>query len=250
MASHTRTAIAACCVFALAIVVFSTVQAADRTAPPGTPGGPATILDLEPGQPVRVVGTIQYDNDIPFRRDGQDDGMIGNRFQPSISPHSIATVSFRLAGNYAAGTTGSVVFSVWDVNPASAVLMHRFNVTNAPAVPYGGTNIITDQVVVQPLTAPVVGHSGSFLGGVRNTFYDGCAGNTGLNTTCDGVALTSGINDGGQGSYAARLIFTGPFIPTVTVVPNTGTAIAGTNAIFRVTGDNLPVELMTFSIDD
>ena len=38
------------------------------------------------------------------------------------------------------------------------------------------------------------------------------------------------------------------FTPVITTVPGAGTVIPTTNAIFRATGDNLPVELMNFDV--
>ena len=208
----------------------------------------ATLLE---GRGPRGTGTITLDNDVPFARDGQDDGMIGNRFAPG-GTYSIASVSFRVAGNYiSAGTQGSVVMSLWAPNTTAgdAQLLRRQVVTNAPGLPFGVAGTITDVTVVAPLTSAVTGNSGSFIGGIRNTFYDGCGGNTALNSTCDGVALTEGTSDPGSGFNAVRLLFTGPFSPAVTTVGTTGLAIANQNAIFRATGDNLPVELMQFEIE-
>jgi hypothetical protein len=233
----------------IALGTAYSLDAADRTAPEGTPGGPATVIKADPGTQVRAVGTIQYDNDVPFSRDGQGDGLVGNRFVPSMAPHSVATVSFRVGGNYGAAA-GSIVMTVWDVNPPSANVLHRFNITNAPFLPYGATGTITDQVVVHALTAPIAAHSGSFIAGLRQSAYAACAGSTAINSTCDGVALTQGSTNPGSGFNAVRLPFTsGSFVPTLTAFAGTGTAIANTNAIFRVTGDNLPVELMTFGIE-
>ncbi len=250
MRGHRVFAIAACCVGLLFAALIHAAPA-PRTAPEGTPGVTAAIKQIPPGESNRVVGTIQYDNDVPFSRDGQDDGLIGNRFVPPAGPHSIATVSFRVAGNYVAtGTTGSIVATVWDVNTGTAMVLSRVNVTNAPGIPLFGTGTITDVVVVAPLGAAVTGHTGDFIGGLRNTGYAACAGNVALNTTCDGVALTAGTVDPGSGFNAVRLPFTsGNFVPTIQTFGSSGAAIASTNAIFRVTGDNLPVELMTFSVE-
>ncbi len=235
-------------------------QGAQRTAPADANRVQSTLHEAAgPGvnahgvNPLtRGVGTIMFDNNVPFQRDGQDDGLIGNRFSPP-GTHSINSVSFRVAGNYiSAGTTGSVVVTVWGVDggAGTAQVLQRQIVNGVPGLPFGGTGTITNMTVQAPLTAPVVGQTGSFIAGVRNTFYDGCGGNTALNSTCDGVALTEGTADPGLGFNAARLLFTGPFNPTsVTQVSSTGVDIANRNAIFRATGDNLPVELMQFEID-
>src|SRR6185436_17163549 len=48
-----------------------------------------------------VVGTLSYDNNVPFSRNGSDNGTVGNLFQNGVlDPHSIAAVTFRIAGNY------------------------------------------------------------------------------------------------------------------------------------------------------
>jgi hypothetical protein len=60
------------------------------------------------------------------------------------------------------------------------------------------------------------------------------------------VALTAGNGD----PHAARVNFTSTnFVPTIATVASTGADIPNVNAIFRVTGKNLPVELMQFEVD-
>lgn len=210
----------------------------ERVAPSGS--NVPTVQATEGGMNLGI-GTIQYDNDTPFNRNGTDGGTVGNRFTPGPGTHSIASVGFALAGNYLA----SVVMSVWDVNPGSAQVAARQLVTGIPQSPASTLRFTAS------LTAPVVGHTGSFVAGIRNTDYDPCAGNTGLGTTCDGVALTQGASPAPPNpSNAARIPFTSPaFVPTVTQVASTGSDIQGVNAIFRATGDNLPVELMKFNVD-
>ena len=93
---------------------------------------------------------------------------------------------------------------------------------------------------VVPPTAPVVAHNGSFIGGVGQYFQGpGCVTNTMLGAPCVGVALTAGSMDPGMGFHAVRV-----FTPTTT-----GVDVPSKNAIFRVTGDNLPVELMGLGIE-
>lgn len=191
----------------------------------------------------RAVGTQVFDNDTPFRRDGTDGGTVGNRFEVNDPnpPHSIATVSFAVAGNFAT----SMVMTVWDVNPASVMVLARSLVTGIPQSP------MTTGRFSAMLAAPVVGHSGSFIAGLRNTDYDPCIGNQALAGTCDGIALTQGAGGGGGPLFrGARVNFnSGAFVPTIVTVNSIGADLAGINAIFRATGDNLPVELMQFSIE-
>lgn len=227
------------------------VEAAQRKVEPKS-GTPAIVRPSVPnGMLPEGTGTLTYDNNTPFSRNGTDGGTVGNVFNDATDPHGVATATFRMAGNYAqSATTGSIVMSIWDVEPASFMLLARQNITNAPAIPYGGSNNITMFTVTVPLAAPVVAHNGAFVGGLRNTDYDACAGNVALNSTCDGVALTMGGVDPGMGFHGFRVPFnSAAFLPTVTTVPGTGQALGTVNAIFRVTGDNLPVELMSFGVE-
>jgi len=204
----------------------------------------ATMLPAGTGGTNRAVGTIMYDNNTPFDRDGTLNGMVGNRFTDSVTdPHSIASVSFRVAGNY----LSSVVMSIWDPNTVagSAQIMTRFIVSgvNSGATATAGT-------AVAPLTVPITGHSGSFIAGIRNTAYGLCSGNTALNSTCDGVALTVGVPPEGTSGHAVRLNFADPlFVPSVATLSTSGVSFQGVNAIFRATGDNLPVELMRLEVE-
>lgn len=197
------------------------------------------------------VGTLSYDNNVPFSRRGTDGGTVGNLFTTGVQdPHSIASASFRIAGNYASGPSGQMVMTIWDQNPGSFMVLRRTLVSSLPYLPFGGTGNLTMFTAMVPLTMPVTMHSGAFAGGMRNTDYDPCAGNVALNTTCDGVALTMGGVDPGMGFHGLRVPFnSGSFVPTITMVAGAGTAFASQNSIFRVTGDNLPVELMSFEAD-
>ncbi len=217
----------------LATALVATAGERTAGANPGVPKVRATATSGD-----RVVGTQGFDNNTPFRRDGTDGGTVGARFEVGDlnPPHSIATVSFAVAGNYST----SMVMTVWDVNAASVMVLNRQLVTGIPQTPAA-----TGRYSAM-LTAPIVGHSGEFIAGLRNTDYDPCAGNQALASTCDGVALTQGVGGGGGPVFrAARVNFsTGSFVPTVNTVASVGADIAGVNAIFRATGDNLPVELM------
>lgn len=211
----------------------------------GSPGVPVVAATAHSGGAGLLgVGTASYDNNTPFNRDGTDGGTVGNRVAvtPAVPTHSIATVSFAVAGNFAT----SMVMTVWDVNAASAMTLARSQVTGIPQTP------ATTGRFTAMLAAPIVGHSGSFIAGLRNSDYDPCAGNTALGSTCDGVALTQGTSPAPPTTArrAARINFTSAsFVPTITQVGTTGADIAGVNAIFRVTGDNLPVELMQFGVE-
>lgn len=219
-----------------------------RSAPGGS-GIAATVTPAVNGVVPEAVGTITYDNNVPFQRDGQTDAMVGNRFQPNVDPHTLTSVSFRVAGNYGA----SVVASVWEAGAGTASLLRRWLVLGVPSG--GGATAATVSVPVgqrvgtTTMVSPITGHSGTFMAGIHNSFYTGfaCASAaTALNTTCDGVALTAGT--AGTNFHGVRIqLADGVFIPTVTNVMTTGVDIAQ-NAIMRATGESLPVELMSFTI--
>lgn len=225
-------------VVASVALVVSTGMANDarKAAAPGTQ---VTVYE---GQTQRAVGTIQYDNNTPFRRLPTTDHFVGNRFDGVADPHSIASMSFRLAQNYG----GGVVLSIWDVNPANVNILRRWYVSGIPA-----TNV-TPFTFAIPVATPIAGHTGSFLAGVHNTFYTGlgCPSNQNLNGTCDGVALTQGTAGVGPPFHGVTVVLNGGvFSPPTTLVNSTGQDLGTANAIVRVTGDNLPVELMKLGVE-
>lgn len=205
-----------------------------RSLLPGRPGRvlrPGKAITASSRRAPGVVGTLQYDNDIPFQRDGSAN-VIGNRFNTGFSnPHSIASFSFRPGG--AAG--GFWIGGVLDVNP-TAMTLTTIGAAVFTGIPPG---TVGSMVFVVPLSTPVVGHSGSFLGGVANyPVGSGCPANTMLGAPCNGVALSAGTMDPGMGLHGVR----------VNTPATTGVNIPQ-NAIFRVTGDNLPVELMRLGVE-
>ncbi|MEO1366950.1 MAG: hypothetical protein AAFX50_07205 [Acidobacteriota bacterium] len=181
------------------------------------------------------AGTIQYDNNVPFNRDGDLGGLVGNRFVAGVQdPHTFASASFRMANAYG-GTAGLLIL---DVNTGAGTA------TTIDVVTVTGLTTGTANTHVAPLAGGT--HTGQFIGGIIQTGYSACDGLTALNSalTCGGVALTQGNltggpGDPGQGFNAVR----------INVLSSTGIDIANQNAIFRVTGSNLPVELMSFAID-
>lgn len=206
---------------------------------------PAIVRPAIDGPVTEAVGTITYDNNTPFQRSGQVDGTVGNRFTAAAA-NTLSTLTLRLAGNYG----GTAVASVWA--PAggggTAMLLGRATFSGIPS----GAGVTAVTVVVPLAPAIVNGGAGTFIAGIRNTFYTGlqCVPpSTGLNTTCDGVALTQGTATIGNGTHAAAAMFAAPGFP-ITILTASGTAdISGQNAIIRATGENLPVELMQFGID-
>ncbi|MCH9650253.1 MAG: hypothetical protein K0U98_18590 [Deltaproteobacteria bacterium] len=182
------------------------------------------------------VGTIQFDNNVPFNRNGQSGGLIGNRFAaPAVQdPHTFASASFRMANAYGGTATALIL----DINTGAGTVS-TIDMAGATGISSG-----TTATHVVPLAGG--SHSGSFIGGMLQTAYAACAGLTGINSglTCEGVALTQGGLTGGPGDPGE-----GFNAVAVTSTANTGVPIANQNAIFRITGQNLPVELMNFSID-
>lgn len=246
------------CIVAIAVlvVVGATITFADTPDRKGAPGQgiDATARPAADGV-IRAIGTITYDNNVPFQRDGQVDGMVGNNFNGLANPHTLTSVSFRVGGNYG----GSVVMSVWEPGTGTASLLRRWLALGVPSGSVATASTVSVPVAnrtvsLSTVVSPITNHSASLLIGVRNTHYTGlqCAPpSTFLNSTCDGVALTQGTSTIGFGLHGVRLPFAsgGVFFPTITSFGGSGTAIPQ-NAIMRATGENLPVELMNFTISD
>jgi hypothetical protein len=204
----------------------------------------ATLRAAPGGRAPRVVGTLQYDDDVPFRREPTTSHLIGNQFT-GLDPHSIASVSFRVAQNYASG----VIVSLWDPDGMGGA--NRLFQQYVSGIPNGATMTVTMFTAVAPLTMAIPGLTGPFIAGVANTPYTamGCPSNSMLNGTCDGVALSAGTVDPGMGFHAFRVPLVATTLPPPTTMVASGVApIPSTNALFRVTGDNLPVELMELSV--
>lgn len=238
---------------ALAVAVAATGESgaeqrrkAARRVPAGSsvPRVKATLRPATGGRVPSVVGTLQYDDDIPFRREPTTDHLIGNEFL-APDPHSIASISFRMAQNY---YTGAIASGWAPDGMGGATRLFQLYVTG---IPNGATMTVTMFTAAAPLTMALVGLNGPFIAGVHNTPYTGggCPTASGLNGTCDGVALSAGTVDPGMGFHAFRVPLAGmTFVPPTTMVPGGVVPVPGGNALFRVTGDNLPVELMGLSV--
>lgn len=202
----------------------------------GTTAQKGSVIKAKPGTHApNVVGTLGYDNDTPASRFGALGIPVGNAFNNGfLDPHSIQAVSFRLAGCFTTPYVGAVAF-IQDLDPTAMTAMGlaTFSANAGPGVSCSGAAVYTGM-----LPAPVVAHNGPFFGGILNTPFGGCSGATGVGGTCEGVALSAGGADPGMGFHAA------------VVQGGMYTAIAPVkNAIFRATGDNLPVELMGLSVE-
>lgn len=224
---------------AAAALVTTTISASAAQRTPKRTNIPqiGRVINEPPGtKSPDVIGTITYDNNIPTARDGTLNVPVGNLFvAPWVPPgaHSIAQVSFRLAACFTTPYVGARAL-VHDINPTAMTVM-QLVAFSAGAGP--GVNCNAAQLYTGMLPAPIMGHTGPFFAGILNTPFAGCAGNTMIGGTCEGVALSMGGVDPGMGFHGARVNGNG----YVALAP-------ARNAIFRVTGDNLPVELMGFGV--
>lgn len=172
---------------------------------------------------------IQYDDGTAAQRSGTLGYTIGNQFNvdanntPIDPAHTVSTIQFSMAGLF--GTAAYVSF----YGPVAG--------TSAPSLTSAlltGLALGMNTVVFTP---PMTGNSASFLAGIFNSSYATCTG-TALGSTCDGVALSNGQN--GLGFHAME------------INDGVGTDFAtrtNQNAIFRVRGANLPVELMAVTVE-
>lgn len=204
------------------VVDLTQVGGSARAVPPGK--------GIEGG-----VGTLTYDNDIPFSREGSVATPIGNRFDNGfLDPHSISRVTFRAAGCFQTPYP-QFRLTIFDINPTAMTVMALANLSGGGACSSGTAGGVLRTAMVAP---PVGPHNGPFIGAVFNTPFSPCAGNTAVGTTCEGVALSMGGVDPGMGFHAIRVG------GSMSTAQNLGTR----NAIFRATGNNLPVELMNFDV--
>jgi len=221
---------------AVAFVWVNYVSAAEKRQPRAGVKVPQIggVINVPPGSSVAsVVGTVQYDNDIPASRDGANGQPIGNNFNDPWPAHSIAAIAFRLAGCFTTPYVGAHAY-IHDINPTLMTVMQLavFSAGAGPGISCNGAAVYTGMV-----PAPIMNHTGPFFGGIKNTPFVGCTGMTAVGGTCEGVALSMGTMNPGFGFHGARV--NGAMYTAITPVKN---------AIFRVTGDNLPVELMGFGV--
>jgi hypothetical protein len=86
--------------------------------------------------------------------------------------------------------------------------------------------------------------TGPFLAGVVNTNFAGCLGDTSVPSTCEGVALGPGTN-AGWGHNAMRVT-----LPNGSGTVGTGySTIPSQNALIRLSGPTVPVELMRLEVE-
>jgi hypothetical protein len=178
------------------------------------------------------IATIQYDNDIPFNRDGTLDVPIGNRFDVPPSLGRLYQITFRLAGCFTTPNLGQQI-SIFDIDPTAmhVQLVRQFTGGGSCMSTAGG--VVRTAMLLSPILV------GPFVAAIRNTPFASCDGNTALGGTCEGVALSSGLIDPGHGFHAIRVS------GSHSTAPNLGNR----NAILRASLDVLPVELMSFDLE-
>jgi hypothetical protein len=223
------------------LTLFTTGQsslAGNRRPRGGAGAGPTVSLMKAPRSPAThamPVGVLQYDNDMPFSRDGTLDVPIGNRFDRGAGyPGTLSGVSFRLAGCFSTPNLEQQI-SLFDIDPTAMnlQLLRQFS--------GGGSCMSTAGTILRAawLPIPVTPPPNAFVAAVRNTPFVGCDGNTGLGGTCEGVALSEGGIDPGMGFHAIRVS------GSQSTVPNLGDRNAIMRAIFSIE----PVELMGFDVE-
>jgi hypothetical protein len=168
----------------------------------------------KPGGKTRVpLGTVQYDTGTPCPCRDITDDVAGNLFNTGFgNPHNITFVSFSQAA------TG--VFTPMRVYGAPVG-------TVAPVL--AGTTFFGTAGGVWDLP-DIINHSGSFLVGLSQS-----------GAMASVVAIAVDVNNGGQGFHGMNIKLNGSGF-----VPNATAAGQPYNAILRVSGMNLPVELMNF----
>ena len=144
--------------------------------------------------------------------------MVGNQFNIGFgNPHNISVVTFSQAGSF-----GFVPMRVYGA-PVGTVAPILASTTN-PGSPFW---------TLQP---PIVNHSGSFLVGLKQS------GSIGMPMSSF-VAVGVDVNPGPFGFHGMNINLNGSgFIPNATAAGDPY------NAILRVSGTNLPVELMGFDV--
>ena len=195
---------------------------------------------------------IEYDNNNPVKRSANTSSVVvGNQFNvggggnPIGGPWAISGFVVQNAGpGYPTTSPSATIFFFGGPGPAGQAPVHAigfgFTLTGGPQ-----TFIITPS----PLTG-----SGSFLGGVVNSTFSGSTTTFGSvlppcdmtsappTTPCNGVALDTAQNATNPLGYHAMSIGAG--------IPGTGFNTLGNhNAIFKVFGSSLPVELLKFSVE-
>ena len=216
-------------IVACVLAAVSTMDAGERGNP--FTNAPKTTAFKANGDGSRA--TLQYDDGVRVSRDpatGPNYPLIGNQFSPGLptGAHTITAVSFNLAGYW----------------PPAAVL-GMFGPAAGTTAPVLGIQVLSGVTGTGWWSAAIpsiAAGSGSFLAGIVNSTYATCT-STALSGSCEGVALGPGTN--GYGHNAMRISITG----SADTAGSGFATIPGQNAFIRVTGPNIPVELMRFVVE-
>jgi hypothetical protein len=179
---------------------------------------------------------IEYDANGPVLRSGNTAGVVvGNQFNVGGGGFPIAgpwTITGFIAQN-AGPNFGAAATIAFFGGPGAG--------TTAPVIGVFGANLTGGlQAFVLPT---VVTGTGSFLGGVVNSTWIGCTvTSVPPATSCDGVALDTAQN------ATNPLGFHAMSIAAVSPAGSGFNTLGSLNAIFKVTGASLPIELMSFSV--
>ena len=186
------------------------------------------------------TGTVQYDTGvahtaIPVIATSLD---VGNRFSTPFmgTPHSISKVTFQMDGFFFGSLAQVRVYGPPGAGTTAPVLFNTIASSTMIGTP-----------VVFTLPTAVTGLSGNFLIGILQDTLGPTPTTTGpANPAVD-------INSGGQGFHGMSIVGTPPTTPTQGTGFNPAPTVAPGvpfNAIIRATGNNLPVELMSFTVDE
>jgi hypothetical protein len=194
-------------------------------------------------------GTLQYDDGIPVSRHGAI-GMpnlwIGNIFSaglPTATPHIITAASVNLAGFW-----GNVFHMAVFGQPAGTPAVAPILGIRSVASPGTGWNFVIFATPHTNVPTP-------FIVGVGNTTFTACSGNTSLGSSCEGVAIGPGTNQtlGYNAIRIAQVSNSAPGTGYATIMGPPGTAtstpLVPQNALIRISGTNIPVELMRFEVE-
>lgn len=180
------------------------------------------------GEPRVPRGTkpwvVQYDTGTPHSLRDNWGSVVGNHFNIGFeNPHTISAVTFSMNGTFANTPVRLYGAPVGTVAPVLA------------GTTFAGLPMNT--LVVWDINPNITGHNGPFLGGVEQS-----GSFSTINSTFVGVQVD--INSNGVGFHGMNINLNGSgFIPNATVGPG-----VPYNAILRVSGINVPVELMHFDV--
>lgn len=170
--------------------------------------------------------TLQYDGGVSNGFRIPNGNIVGNQFNTGFAnPHSITTVTIQFGGTFNGHTVAVFGAPVGSVAPLLSTVLVSTPTLGVP-VP----------VAVGPLT----NLSGTFLVGINQS-----GTTTTANTTFEHVAIDTVSAGFGFHGMSITTGF-GGFNPSPAAPPQGGPF----NAIVRATGNNLPVELMEFGVDE